>query len=40
MLLGHLVGDYLLQNNYMALNKGRNDLIGWFACLLLVLFTL
>lgn len=34
MLLGHLVGDYLLQNNYMALNKGRNDLIGWFACLL------
>lgn len=34
MLLGHLVGDYLLQNNYMALNKDRNDLIGWFACLL------
>jgi hypothetical protein len=32
MLLGHLVGDYLLQNNWMALNKSRNDVVGWTAC--------
>lgn len=32
LLLGHLVGDYLLQNNWMALNKARKDLIGWLAC--------
>jgi len=34
MLLGHLVGDYLLQNEWMALNKSKNTLVGWMAALL------
>jgi len=34
MLLGHLVGDYLLQNNFMALNKSKFSLKGWFACII------
>lgn len=33
LLLGHLVGDYLLQNDWMALNKNKNELIGIGACL-------
>jgi hypothetical protein len=33
MLLGHLVGDYLLQNDWMAMNKSKNTWIGWFAAL-------
>jgi len=32
MLLGHLVGDYLLQNNWMALNKGKASLLGYSSC--------
>src|SRR3990172_4273271 len=32
MLLGHLIGDYLLQNNALALNKHRYDYDGWIAC--------
>ena len=32
MLLGHLIGDYLLQNNLLALNKHRYNLFGWIAC--------
>ena len=32
LLLGHLVGDYLLQTNWMALNKHKNDVEGWLAC--------
>lgn len=32
LLLGHLVGDYLLQNNWMALNKHKNDIQGWLTC--------
>jgi hypothetical protein len=31
MLLGHLVGDYLLQNKWMALSKSKNTLEGWVA---------
>lgn len=31
MLLGHLVGDYLLQNEWMAMNKSKNTRIGWLA---------
>jgi hypothetical protein len=31
LLLGHLVGDYLLQNDWMAKNKSDNSLIGWLA---------
>lgn len=32
LLLGHMVGDYLLQNNWMALNKHKSTLIGWATC--------
>lgn len=31
LLLGHLVGDYLLQNEWMAQNKSENTWIGWLA---------
>jgi hypothetical protein len=31
MLLGHLTGDYLLQNDFLAKNKANNDLVGWLA---------
>ena len=31
MLLGHLTGDYLLQNQFMAMNKSKNTLKGWLA---------
>jgi len=31
LLLGHLAGDYLLQNEWMALNKSKNNRIGWLA---------
>jgi hypothetical protein len=31
-LLGHLVGDYLLQNDWMALNKKTYAGKGWLAC--------
>jgi hypothetical protein len=34
LLLGHLTGDYLLQNEWMALNKSKNTLIGWTAAIL------
>src|SRR6056297_3501264 len=33
MLLGHLVGDYLLQNDWMALNKTKNNITGWVAAI-------
>ena len=33
MLLGHLVGDYLLQNEWMAMTKGKYTLEGWIAAL-------
>lgn len=32
MLLGHLVGDYLLQNNWMALGKSKYNGMGWLTC--------
>jgi len=31
LLLGHLVGDYLLQNEWMAMNKAKNTKIGWLS---------
>jgi len=31
-LLGHLVGDYLLQSKYMALHKSDAGLSGFIAC--------
>ena len=40
MLLGHLCGDYLFQNEFMALNKSKNTLEGWFAAFIhCVLYT-
>lgn len=33
MLLGHLVGDYLLQNNWMALQKNKHEGVGQLPCL-------
>ena len=32
-LVGHLVGDYLIQNDWMALNKKATGWIGRVACL-------
>jgi hypothetical protein len=41
LLLGHLVGDYLLQNEWMAMNKSKNTWIGWLSALIhCVLYTL
>jgi hypothetical protein len=41
MLLGHLVGDYLLQNEWMAMNKSKNTWIGWISAFVhCVLYTL
>jgi hypothetical protein len=34
LLLGHLCGDYLLQNKFLALNKSKNTLIGWCAAII------
>jgi hypothetical protein len=33
MLLGHLVGDYLLQNEWMAMNKSKNNMKGTIAAM-------
>lgn len=41
MLLGHLCGDYLLQNEFMAMNKSKNTLMGWTAAMVhCILYTL
>jgi hypothetical protein len=34
MFLGHLVGDYLLQTEWMAMNKSKNTYKGWLAALI------
>ena len=34
LLLGHLVGDYILQPEWMALNKSKNTKIGWYAIII------
>ena len=34
MLFGHLVGDYFLQNNWIAQNKGKYSVAGWLICIL------
>lgn len=31
IILGHLVGDYVLQTDWMATNKIKNSFIGWLA---------
>lgn len=33
-LILHLTGDYLLQNDWMAENKAKNNLKGYIACLM------
>jgi hypothetical protein len=33
LLLGHLLGDYLLQNEWMALNKSKTTFEGWMAAI-------
>lgn len=41
MLLGHLVGDYLLQNQWIALNKSKYNLVGWISALIhCILYTI
>jgi hypothetical protein len=41
LFLGHLAGDYLLQNEWMALNKSKNTRIGWLAAFIhCVLYTI
>lgn len=34
MFLGHLLGDYLLQTEWMALDKSKNTLKGWYAAVI------
>ena len=41
LLLGHLVGDYLLQTSWMAVNKSKKTLQGWMAAIVhTVIYTL
>ena len=41
LLLGHLVGDYLLQTSWMAVNKSKKTLQGWMAAIVhSVIYTL
>lgn len=32
IMLGHLVGDYIFQNDWMALNKSKKNSLGRLAC--------
>lgn len=34
LLMGHLAGDYLLQNEFLALNKSKNTKTGWIAAII------
>jgi hypothetical protein len=34
LFLGHLLGDYLLQTEEMALNKSKNTKLGWYYAIL------
>lgn len=41
MVLGHLVGDYLLQNDWMAEGKKKEKGLGWLTCTVhCILYTL
>lgn len=41
LLLGHLVGDYLLQNEWMAQNKSKNTWLGWLTAFIhCIIYTL
>lgn len=37
LIVGHMIGDYLLQNTWMALNKTKNSLICVVHCFLYTL---
>ena len=40
-LIGHLIGDFLFQNDWQAMNKKSFTLKGWIACLVhCILYTL
>ena len=32
LLVGHMLGDYVFQNDWMALNKTKMTVKGWIAC--------
>lgn len=34
LVIGHLIGDYVLQNKWMALNKSKNSEICWLHCMI------
>lgn len=34
IILGHLIGDYLFQSDWMALNKKKSNLEGFVACII------
>ena len=36
-IVGHLVGDYILQNNYLAMNKKKNSWVCFLHCYLYTL---
>ena len=41
LLLGHLAGDYLFQNEWMAMNKSKNTWVGWMSALVhCIIYTL
>ena len=41
LLLGHLAGDYLFQNEWMAMNKSKNTWVGWISALVhCIIYTL
>lgn len=41
LLLGHLVGDYLVQNEWMAQNKAKKTWVGWLAAIIhCIIYTL
>ena len=41
MLLGHLAGDYLFQNEFLAMNKSKNTGVGWLSALVhCIIYTL
>lgn len=33
MVLGHFIADYIVQSDWMARNKSKNNLTGWIAAI-------
>ena len=41
ILIGHLIGDYFLQNDWLALSKNKHTGLGWLTCTVhCILYTL